>query len=99
MSVLIGAFEFEGPYEDVLHLKEEPGLYAILCESKGEFELVELDETNSLRNCFDSDEYTSNMRFWQENSHGKLLAAVHYTPELTRQERFEMKNRLLLDFE
>ncbi|MBX9722879.1 MAG: hypothetical protein K2X81_15870 [Candidatus Obscuribacterales bacterium] len=99
MGIVIGPIEFEGPYMDAVNLKEEAGLYAILCENKGEFELVELDESSSVKNCFDIDEYTSNMRFWQETSHSNLLAVVHYTPDLSIDQRRDMKKQLLEEFE
>ncbi len=101
MGIVIGPIEFEGPYTyaDAHNLKEEPGLYAILTENKGEFELVELDEASCVRHCLDADEYTSNLRFFQETSHSNLLAAVHYTPELSRDERRNMRLNLLKEFE
>lgn len=99
MGIMIGAIEFEGPYSDAANLKDEPGLYAILCENKGEMELVELDEAGCLKHCLDADEYTSNILFWQENSHSRLQAAVHYTPHLSREQRCDMKLRLLEEFE
>ena len=99
MGIVIGPLEFEGPYADAKLLKDEPGLYAIICESKGELELVELDESSCVKNCFDAEEYTSNMRFWTETSHSNLLAAVHYTPQLSKDERRHMKMRLLEEFE
>jgi hypothetical protein len=99
MGIVIGPIEFEGPYADANNLKAEPGIYAILSESKGELELVELDEANSVKNCLDTDEYTSNMRFWLETSQSNLVAAVHYTPELSRDERRNMKMRLMQEFE
>lgn len=99
MGIVIGPIEFEGPYADAADLREEPGLYAILCRNKGEFELVELDEAHCVRHCLDADEYTSNIRFFQETSDSNVVAAVHYTPELSKEQRRSMKMRLLKEFE
>lgn len=99
MAIVIGPLEFEGPYTDSSELREEPGLYALLCESKGEFELIELEEASSLKHCLEAEEYTSNKRFWQEMSQSCLQAAVHYTPELSREQRQAMKVRLMMEFE
>lgn len=99
MGIVIGPIEFEGPYAEAHQLKDQPGLYAILTEHKGELELVELDEASCVRNCLDAEEYTSNKQFWQEMSSNNLLAAVHYTPELTRDQRRHMKMRLMEEFE
>ncbi len=99
MGIVIGPIEFEGPYADAGCLKAEAGLYAILCENKGEYELVELDESSSVKTCFDADEYTSNLRFWQETSANNLMAVVHYTPELNGEERRSIKDQLLQEFQ
>lgn len=99
MGIFIGPVEFEGPFTDSADLKEAAGLYAILAENKGEMELVELDEANCLKDCLDVEEYTSNKQFWQEMSSNKLLAAVHYTPDLSREQRRNMMLRLLQEFE
>lgn len=99
MGIVIGPIEFEGPYSHANQMRNEAGLYAILSENKGEFELVELDEANCVKDCLDDEEYTSNKRFWQEMSGSNLLAAVHYTPELSEDQRRHMKMRLLEEFE
>lgn len=99
MAIVIGPIEFEGPYSDSSQLKEEPGLYALLCESKGEFELIELEEASCVKHCLEAEEYTSNKQFWQEMSSSKLQAAVHYTPQLSREQRQAMKLSLMQEFE
>lgn len=99
MGIVIGPIEFEGPFADARELREEPGIYAILSETKGEMELVELDEASCVRHCLDADEYTSNLRFFQETSYSNLVAAVHYTPELSREQRRHMKMRLMEEFQ
>lgn len=98
MGVLIGPLEFDGPFSDASDLKDAPGLYALFCENRGEYELVELDEHKSLKNCLDADEYTSNLRFLEETSPGKIMAAVHYTHGLSAEERQKMKLRILKEF-
>ena len=99
MGIFIGPLEFEGPFAEAEDLKDAAGLYALFSERKGEFELIELDETMCVKNCLDTEEYTSNKRFWQEMSSSKLLAAVHYTPELSREQRRNMMLRLMKEFE
>ena len=48
MSVLIGSWEFEGPFKETHKLKAEAGIVALLTRNKGELELVELDESDSV---------------------------------------------------
>ena len=99
MSVVIGSIEFEGPFADLNDLEETAGIYALLCENKGELELLELEDTCSIRDSFVGDEFTSNLRFFQENATGTLLAAVHYTPELSGEERRQVMTELRKEFE
>ena len=94
MTILIGALEFIGPLQDLSSLCDQPGIYAVLCESNGEFELVEMSDADRVREqliCHPERE------FW--NSEGlKLSFAVHYTLDLTEQERYEIKEALDREF-
>jgi citrate synthase len=49
MSVLIGSWEFEGPFSDIQDLRHEPGIVAVLARSNDELELVEIDESDSVK--------------------------------------------------
>lgn len=98
MGVLIGPIEFEGPFSDFTELQEAAGIYAILTERNGEFELLEMEESFSVKDCVHTDEFTSNLRFFQETS-GPLLAVVHYTPDLNSEERRRVRLELLKEFE
>jgi hypothetical protein len=99
MSIIIGRLEFEGPFDDPLDIKEEPGIYGIISEVEDELELVELGETHCLRECLNSDEHVSNIQFLTENCRGKLSAVVHYTPDLLPSERIEIKHQLLSELD
>lgn len=98
MAVVIGPLEFEGPYSDAGELDDIPGVYALFCEHNGEYEFLELDENKSLKCCLDADEFTSNLRFLEETSRGKIVAAVHYTPDLNAEQRQQIKLSLLTEF-
>ncbi len=99
MGIFIGPLEFEGPFADAEDLRDAAGIYALFTERKGEFELIELDETICVKDCLDNEEYTSNKQFWQEMSSSKLLAAVHYTPDLSREQRRHTMLKLMKEFE
>lgn len=99
MSILVGKLEFEGPYDNPELIRDEPGIFGIVCEVEDELELIELDEMESLRDCLISDEHVSNLRFYEETCHGKLSAIIHYTSDLTSKERREVRDSLLLELE
>lgn len=95
MTFLIGRLEFDGPFYSGLEIGAIPGLFAILCETNEEFELLEIDHCENLSSCLDNDEYVSNLSFYQENCSGRLCAAVYFTENLSRKERAQLKDELL----
>ncbi len=95
MTFMIGRLEFEGPFRNREEMDSRPGLFAILCETDDEYELLEIDHTDSLESCLDIEEYVSNLAFYQDNCVGALCAAVHYTDDLSYKEREELKDELL----
>jgi hypothetical protein len=95
MTFLIGRLEFSGPFKSGEEIDARPGLFAILCETDQEYELLEIDHAERLSTCLDNDEYVSNLSFYQENCSGNLCAAVYYTDTLTRKERVQLRDELL----
>ena len=95
MTFLIGRLEFVGPFRSGSEISARPGLFAILCETNEEFELLEIDHCENLSSCLDNDEYVSNLSFYQENCSGSLCAAVYYTDQLTKRERSQLRDELL----
>lgn len=95
MTILIGPLEFEGPYSDIDMLSDEAGIFALLCENAGEYELLEFGESEAVRE--------------QLNNHQERLDlledgfavsfAVHYTPDLSAKERFDILRDLEHEFD
>jgi hypothetical protein len=96
MTILIGALEFEGPFEDFDSLSDEPGLFAVLTCQNEEYELVELEDADYVRTTLHEHEQRA---FWVDNTAGSISVAVHYTPDLTMHERREIKDTLLAEFD
>ena len=97
MTFLIGRLEFQGPFRAGDEIEARPGLFAILCETDDEYELLEIDHAEIVNSCLDNDEYVSNLSFYQENCNGSLCAAVHYTDDLTTRERSQLRDELLCE--
>ncbi len=95
MSILIGALEFEGPFLDFDSLSDEPGIYAVLCEIQGEFELVELGDSEQVRECLI---HHPERDSWHDNCPA-LAVAVHYTADITTNERHEIRENLEQNFD
>lgn len=92
--ILIGALEFDGPQADVDMLSDEPGIYALLCEHAGEFELLELGEADSLREHIQS--HTDRLTWLENGLH--VHVAMHYTTDLSPDERVEILRALEAEF-
>ena len=94
MSILIGALEFDGPCDDIDLLSDTSGIYAVLSENNGEFELVDMGESEYVR---ESLQEHADRQQWQDE--GLIITfAVHYTSDLSAQERREIKEALDREF-
>lgn len=95
MNILIGDLEFEGPWHESEQVCSEPGILAVLYERSGEFELVELIESDNLADTADSVFATA-----EDSSMLAITAlAAHYTADLTAAERTEIVEELLNVFD
>ena len=94
MSVLIGKYEFNGPYENVTELEEKPGLYAVLHCQNDEYELIHVAQANSIRDCLQHSQVATN----PTECSGKVLLASYYTPRCGRRQRDMMVEDILREF-
>jgi hypothetical protein len=89
--------EFEGPFHIGDTIESRPGLFALFCETDNEYELLEIDHADKVDGCLENEEYVNNIAFYQENCSGTLCAAIHFTDDLTRKERAQLKDELLAE--
>lgn len=95
MTIIIGSLEFEGPMQDIDLLSDAPGVYGVLCQSGDEFELLELGESESVR---DAVVNHPDRNDWLQ--HGLDVSfCVHYADDLTDSERAELKDTLEREFD
>ncbi len=91
MSILIGNYRFEGPYTSTTKIEDKPGIYAIHCYHKNEYQLIDLGEAAQLRARIESHE---RMKCWQKNCPGYFAVSVFYTPHWTQMGRMELQQKL-----
>ena len=94
MSILIGKYEFDGPYDSVAELQEKPGIYAVLHCENDEYELVHVAQASNIR---DSIEVSQGVNAPMQCSEKVLLAGC-YTPRYGRRERNLMVEDILREF-
>jgi hypothetical protein len=92
-SILLGRFEFLGPYVDVEKLKSEPGLLSVLVHLDEEFQLLDLSDSANLRR---SAWFAACSECPPD---GTLAFAVYYTNELSAEERKALRNQVMKGFD
>ena len=93
MSILIGKYEFDGPYSSVADLEEKPGLYAVLHYEGKEYELIHVAESHNIRDRIElsQSKYTT--------STGSVMLAACYIPQSRSSERRMMVEDILHEFD
>jgi len=95
MSVLIGSWEFEGPFSETHKLRAEPGIVAVLARNNNELELVEMDQSESVR---DFVKNKVKVRFDSFLNHG-FATAVYYCSDLNSTLRQGLVDKLMKEFD
>ncbi len=90
-SILVGNYEFVGPFEDCDEIAEEEGLLAILIDDGRGLELVDLYETANLQQAACTE--------LAKDDKDRLSAAVHYTAGLAPDEIESVKNEILAELD
>lgn len=96
MTVLIGSWEFEGPFNKTDELRAEPGLCAILHTEKENIELVDMEETESVRKFMEKHQkYHFSDRMPTDN----FSVAVYYCSDLTSSLRQGLIDEVMKEFD
>ena len=94
MSIKIGDYNFEGPYnypDDIDALKDNTGVYVILEESEGKYSILDLGESAQVKTRIENHDRSS---CWEEKSKGTLYVAVFYTLNKQPPGRMELEQEL-----
>lgn len=77
MTIKIGNYNFEGPFTDTASLKNQSGVYAVLCNSGqgGNQSVVDIGESGEVR---DRVENHDREDCWRRNCSGTLAFAAYY---------------------
>lgn len=96
MSIMLGNYDFFGPYVSQLEILDRPGLIAVLVQTsthhEEEFELLELVETVS---CSGS----ASRAFADCDVDGALSLAVYYADSEEHAERCRLRSEIIAEFE
>ncbi len=93
MSILIGKYEFDGPFETIAALEDKQGLYAILhCEGE-EYELIHVAESDNVKECIQISQAA------YSSFTGSVLLAACYTDRCGSRERKSMVAEIQKEFD
>jgi hypothetical protein len=93
MSILIGKYEFDGPFNDPVHLEEKQGLYAVLHHKDEEYELIHVAHADNIKERIE----LSQSAFTSTAS--SVLLAACYTPQSGARERSKMVEDIQSEFD
>ncbi len=79
MTILIGKYEFDGPYRNIDELKESEGLYAVLHYDGETYSLIHVAQADNITDCI---ELSPNSMATES-----VLVAAHYTSNCGARER------------
>lgn len=92
----VGKYTFEGPFPHHSQLREQAGIYAVLCEANGKLYPMDVGQSSDVRA---SVEGADRRDCWKESCAGNLMVAAYYTPLLTASDRKEIEADLRESYE
>ena len=72
--IKIGKYEFEGPYNFVLHVKAESGVFVIICEVGGKSQVLDVGHGQQLRATI---QRNANIPCWRKNCRFPMFAVLY----------------------
>ena len=91
MSITIGRYNFEGPYTSTANLKDQGGVYTILCQNNGKYNTVDVGESATVKSRVENHDRKP---CWNTNCFSSLAVAVLYTPGLSAEGRRQIEEEV-----
>jgi len=95
MTVMIGSWEFEGPFTKAKDILHEPGIFAVLSCTNNEYELLEINESESVRATLEKHD---RFPIGRPDCASNVAAAVYYCADLTTALREGLIEEVLKEF-
>lgn len=92
MRFMVENYKFEGPFTSPDQIEEKPGLFAVYCFKDGGYYIIDIDESENIRNAIKNHE---RINCWIENSkEGIITFSVYYTPHLDQKARKKIEKEI-----
>ena len=91
MSLNVGRYTFDGPYTSADSLKDNSGVYVIVCSSNGSYNPVDVGESATVKSRIENHD---RKHCWNNNRRSNLMVAVLYTPNLQQPGRIRIEQEI-----
>lgn len=91
MTITVGNYTFEGPYNNTSQLKDNSGVYAVLCLKEDQYFLIDIGESATVKTRIESHDRAG---CWKNNCAGTLFVSVQYTPNKQQAGRMLIEQEL-----
>lgn len=88
----IDGYEFEDFYSSTDKLRNQSGVYVVICDKPDSYKIVDVGESSEIK---DRIENHDRKDCWKDNCKvGTIKFAVHYTPGKTQEQRREIESKI-----
>lgn len=91
MTLSIGRYQFEGPYQDIGALKDRSGVYVILDQNTDGYYPIDVGGSSEVKTRIENHDREE---CWQRNRQGTLNVAVCYTPNFHQSGRVAIEQEI-----
>jgi hypothetical protein len=91
MGILIGRYNFAGPYGSVSGLEDRSGVYVILADNGSGYNVVDVGESATVKSRVETHDRAE---CWRLHATGRLSVAALYTPGLQQASRCAIEREL-----
>ena len=91
MSITVGNYSFDGPYNNTESLLDNSGVYVIHCLRDERYYVMDVGESAQVKTRVENHDRTD---CWQQNCNGVLKFAVYYTPNLQSAGRMAIEQEI-----
>jgi hypothetical protein len=91
LSIKVGQYDFDGPFTQTESLWDRAGIYVILCQSSGPWNVVDVGESDTVKSRVEGHDRKG---CWKRSCSGTLGYAALYTPNWTDAQRRQVEQAI-----
>lgn len=91
MSLTVGKYQLDGPFDSTTQLEDRSGVYVIVCSINGQYQPIDCGESAKVKSRVESHDRAD---CWKNNCSGTLMVAVLYTPNLQSSGRVAIEQEI-----